>query len=583
MRVIGKGKVVVNRRLGAVVASVGLVVGLAVIGIRPTPVHAFSGSGNGSAANPYQISTCEQLQEINNDLSADYTLTGNIDCSGSSSWNGGNGFVPIGQSAPFTGYLNGQNYAVDSLYMNAGSNLGGVFAQTEYATIENISFNGGSVQSSNASNSGGIIANATDTTLSDCASTMTVSAARPDGLVGYMNGGTISGCSFNGTVSATSSVDGYEAGIVGITNGANIINDYSAGTIAGNYYVGGLVGALNNSSTLRNSYSSAAVQENASGQYVGGLIGTTGVVGTSIVADNFFAGSLTPGSATYYGGIAASNGGSSFSGNYYDTYACGCTKGVGNGTDTTTAVNSGNSAPDYFKNNSSSAPLNNWDFSGIWQTNASSYPTLRTISLTTDSDGDGVPDVIENAAPNGGDVDADGALDSTAANTTSLIDPVSQNYAAVATNCDANGNVSIAPESANAVSDSSFDYPLGMLSADFNCGNGVTADVTQYYFTSMSPAGLVVRAYNATTKTYQAVPGATITQVTVGGKPALKVTYQITDGSTLDEDGSVNGVIVDPVGLAQAVVAAPNTGGPAGNGATTPLTPLLQLAAAGGL
>jgi len=46
----------------------------------------------------------------------------------------------------------------------------------------------------------------------------------------------------------------------------------------------------------------------------------------------------------------------------------------------------------------------------------------------------------------------------------------------------------------------------------------------------------------------------------VGGQPVLKVVYSVTDGGPLDEDGTANGVIVDPVGLAQDAVGPPNTG-----------------------
>jgi hypothetical protein len=37
-------------------------------------------------------------------------------------------------------------------------------------------------------------------------------------------------------------------------------------------------------------------------------------------------------------------------------------------------------------------------------------------------------------------------------------------------------------------------------------------------------------------------------------------TYQATDGGELDTNTTLNGVIVTPVGLAQNVVGAPNTG-----------------------
>lgn len=56
------------------------------------------------------------------------------------------------------------------------------------------------------------------------------------------------------------------------------------------------------------------------------------------------------------------------------------------------------------------------------------------------------------------------------------------------------------------------------------------------------------------------IANATITTETIYGQQAVLVTYEIEDGGPLDVDGTVNGVIVDPAGLAQAVLGVPNTG-----------------------
>lgn len=42
---------------------------------------AFSGAGSGTADDPYEISTCTELQEMENNLSAHYELVNDIDCS----------------------------------------------------------------------------------------------------------------------------------------------------------------------------------------------------------------------------------------------------------------------------------------------------------------------------------------------------------------------------------------------------------------------------------------------------------------------------------------------------------------------
>jgi len=60
--------------------------------------------------------------------------------------------------------------------------------------------------------------------------------------------------------------------------------------------------------------------------------------------------------------------------------------------------------------------------------------------------------------------------------------------------------------------------------------------------------------------TYTTVSGATFSAVTIGGQSALKVVYQVTDGSSLDDDGAADGNITDPAGPAVLVVGVPNTG-----------------------
>jgi hypothetical protein len=96
---------------------------------------AFDG-GTGTEADPYQISTVEQLQWIANDPTANYTITGAVDCSNTSSWNGGAGFVPIGNaSTAFTGSLDGGNHTLSELYINSGSAYCGLFGVTANASI----------------------------------------------------------------------------------------------------------------------------------------------------------------------------------------------------------------------------------------------------------------------------------------------------------------------------------------------------------------------------------------------------------------------------------------------------------------
>jgi Tol biopolymer transport system component len=186
-------------------------------------------------------------------------------------------------------------------------------------------------------------------------------------------------------------------------------------------------------------------------------------------------------------------------------------------------------------------------------------PTWQPIP-TIDVDGDGIASSIEAAAPNNGDANGDGIADKNQANVSSFVNPVTNNYVSVQSNCTTNSTVS-AMAVPGSYKDAAFGYPAGLLNFSLTCGApGTTATVTQYFYGLPASATMVLRKYNNTTHTYATVPGATISTITLGGKIAARATYQITDGSSIDQDAARNGVIIDPVGLALPSVGAPNTG-----------------------
>jgi len=95
------------------------------------------------------IATCAELQSMENDLTASYYLTNDIDCSDTITWNDGKGFRPVGyyeavtwNEFPFTGTFDGQGYKITNLYMDweeiEGVYVGGLFGYIEVAIIENV-------------------------------------------------------------------------------------------------------------------------------------------------------------------------------------------------------------------------------------------------------------------------------------------------------------------------------------------------------------------------------------------------------------------------------------------------------------
>lgn len=100
-----------------------------------------------AASQPIEIDSIEELQLIGNDpgypLDGDYVLTQDIDASVTQTWNGGEGFAPIGPSGttPVTGYPGGRGHVGRVCYVNlAGKHTIGFLTHIHKERIvENIS------------------------------------------------------------------------------------------------------------------------------------------------------------------------------------------------------------------------------------------------------------------------------------------------------------------------------------------------------------------------------------------------------------------------------------------------------------
>lgn len=184
-------------------------------------------------------------------------------------------------------------------------------------------------------------------------------------------------------------------------------------------------------------------------------------------------------------------------------------------------------------------------------------------SEAPEDDNDGVEVEVEQEAPNSGDANDDGTPDSLQPKVTALKSPVSNDYVVLeSSTCAANTAVSLAKEATEtSQDDDNYQYPAGLLNFTLTgCSVGGNETITQYYYGDYDLSKLALRKYNSTTHTYTTINDAVLTQVTVGGKKAVKAVYVVTDGGILDADGSANGTIVDPAGLGVIAVTAPKTG-----------------------
>lgn len=133
------------------------------------------------------------------------------------------------------------------------------------------------------------------------------------------------------------------------------------------------------------------------------------------------------------------------------------------------------------------------------------------------------------------------------------------------TGCTATTNAGSSTGAGQSKTDSTHEYPVGLVNFTLTgCTTGGTSTVTTVFAGVSSTKNLKLRKYNPTTQTYTDVPNAALTVSSLSGEPAVQAVYTITDGGSLDQDGTANGTIVDPVGLA-APAGTKAAGGLLGN------------------
>ncbi|MGB8225419.1 MAG: GLUG motif-containing protein, partial [Sedimentisphaerales bacterium] len=266
--------------------------------------YGFSGQGSGTEQDPYIITDVYQLQEMNNDVDAWYELGNDIDASDTINWNGGEGFVPIGNYSTdnFTGNFDGKNLIITNLFINrieSQSQYQGLFAFVNGGNIQNVGLT--NVYVSGGRFVGGLVAYQIAGTISNSYSTGEIlgNSHYVGGLIGFSVSGTI--VSNSHSISNVSGVE-YIGGLVGMGYGLTISNSYSISTVSGAWDIGGLVGQIGG--PISNSYSISTV----SGEdFVGGLVGDapgwaqtiSNSYSISTVSGNDFVGGLVGNNCNY--------------------------------------------------------------------------------------------------------------------------------------------------------------------------------------------------------------------------------------------------------------------------------------------
>jgi filamentous hemagglutinin family protein len=372
---------------------------LSIGGLPYTVINSLGAAGSATGAD---------LQGMNGNLSGRYALGADIDASGTSGWNGGSGFAPVGDDITnFAGIFDGLGHAIQWLTINrpASDNIG-VFGYTSgSATIRNVAIESGSITGRQfvgglAGLSGGAITNSH--------STASVSGDRDVGGLAGWNSGTISNSYSTGNVSGIPGSGTYNQWYVGGLAGANdgaISNSFATGNVKGGNSIGGLIGWSRGA--VGNSFATGSVDSTHTvnggvvvlGNDVGGLVGwnqgnvsnsyatgstigmqaTGGLAGfndnLATISDSYSTGNVTVHAAISVGGLVGKNNGV-VANSYWDTQTSGESRcaGWGNCVGATGLT---------IAQMTQQTSFTGWDFSTAWAIDTgTSYPYLRANTQT---------------------------------------------------------------------------------------------------------------------------------------------------------------------------------------------------------
>src|SRR5215813_1393658 len=266
--------------------------------------------GNGTSSSPYKIADIYGLQGIGSPsgylLNKNFVLANNIDASVTKTWNGGQGFVPIGTiGRPFTGTLDGRYYVHDTYGDDGGS--GGHFAN---ATISHLTIAPNNATTNNIGLFGvnfGMIQNLTLTDVTVNANPNATAPSQYVGTVAGLNLGLINNVSATGSVTGGDNAGVIAGGLVGQNGGLAVkpVIDTQAsikasGPSVGPTFVPGTI--INSSANVAVTVGNGACCDSGL-NYAGGLAG----INSGIIFGSSASGNVTSGANSFAGGLVGAN------------------------------------------------------------------------------------------------------------------------------------------------------------------------------------------------------------------------------------------------------------------------------------
>ena len=363
------------------------------------------------------------------------------------------------------------------------------------------------------------------------------------------DGGSISESSSSGNVVV--SAVGYRAGggFVGELDNAIITESFATGNVSApaTSFVGGFVGQTDGSGDttfINDSYARGAVAGNVG---VGGLVGYN----KGGIAYSYATGMITAEDDS--GGLVGDDDGGTVESSFWDEQTTGVSTSSGGASPKSTDQMKQQAT---FTDTVNSEGLDEaWDFADVWgiaTTINDGYPCLQWTDNSC---------AVDDSSSDGQDLNGDNIPDSEQPNVGGYTSPITGKTVAidVGEGCELTTDDYVR-ESQLSVQDAAYDYANGLWDFEADCGTaGHTTTVKLYYY-DVTPDSKVLRKHNPTTNAFFTITDATIATQTINAHSVTVVTYHVTDGGERDTDGTADGNISDPAGLAAAVVGAPSTG-----------------------
>jgi len=237
-------------------------------------------SGTGSEVNPFFITNCQELMDIEHAMDKHYVVANDINCytdthKDGALWNYGEGFDSIGShsSYDFSGSLVGLGGVrkISGIYINTpNTSWRGLFSNTEGALIKDLNIE---IDMNVYSRSGGFVGEAMRTVIQNCAVEGSIESRGEyvGGLVG------IAFYSKFEHIKNFALISGSASGVSGIAGSIDntIINDANNyGVLNGRNSIGGIAGGTYDSN-LNNCYNFGKIPQGRSN--IGGIVGNVGI------------------------------------------------------------------------------------------------------------------------------------------------------------------------------------------------------------------------------------------------------------------------------------------------------------------